>query len=465
MFSNDDNVFFEFHPHQFLVKYRDSRIPLLIGMSSDGIYSMSFKPWSSSSASAFSATKVSAACWHLWLGHSHQKVLSQVLSRYNLSISSFRLTNLCIACQLDKSHKLSLSLHINKNTSLLQLIFADVCSPSSFLSSQGHCFLLVFVVDFSGYTWCYPFFWKCDVLSVFTQFQVLVRQQFSTKIKSLQIDGGGEFRPLSNLCVKLGIVHRLSCPHNHEQEGKVEHKHRHIVETGLSLMAHSPTPSKCWNFAFETAIYLINHLPTQTNNCKSPFEVVFHTVPDYHFLEVFGCLRFPYVGPCDRHKINFRSNPFVFFGYSPTPHGYTCSGCSISLIQILIYHYVYSWTSSSNPLGHLDIQNAFLHGELHENAYMAQLPGFAHPQFPTHLQASQTSLQPQASSTSMLQKASSVSHNSWLHHIKNGCLLFIYCQGNSVAYLVVYWTTLFLLGIPLPLLKHSLKYLAAACWS
>jgi hypothetical protein len=56
---------------------------------------------------------------------------------------------------------------------------------------------------------------------------------------------GGEYQKAHNTMFRsLGIVHRVSCPHTHQQNGSAEHKHRHIVETGLALLAHAHVPLK-----------------------------------------------------------------------------------------------------------------------------------------------------------------------------------------------------------------------------
>src|SRR5581483_5246032 len=54
--------------------------------------------------------------------------------------------------------------------------------------------------------------------------------------------------------------------------GLVERRHRHVVETGLTLLAQSHVPQRFWHFAFDTAVYLINRMPSRTNsNTISPF--------------------------------------------------------------------------------------------------------------------------------------------------------------------------------------------------
>jgi histone deacetylase 1/2 len=71
------------------------------------------------------------------------------------------------------------------------------------------------------------------VFDVFLQFQAHVERLLKTKIISVQSDWGGEYHNLNTFFQKLGISHRVSYPHTHQQNGVAKRKHRHIVETGL----------------------------------------------------------------------------------------------------------------------------------------------------------------------------------------------------------------------------------------
>ncbi|KAI5426790.1 hypothetical protein KIW84_032280 [Lathyrus oleraceus] len=49
---------------------------------------------------------------------------------------------------------------------------------------------------------------------------------------------------------------------------------------------------------------------------------MWHFRPDYAFLRVFGCARFPLLRPYTSHKLDFRSQSFIFLGYSISHKGY-----------------------------------------------------------------------------------------------------------------------------------------------
>lgn len=172
--------------------------------------------------------------------------------------------------------------------------------------------------------WYFPMRLKSDLYAIFRQFQTLVERQFSCSIKTVQSDLGGEYRKLHHFLADLGIAHRQSCAYMHEQNGRVECKHRHIVETGLALLAQGSVPSRYLDYAFETAVFLINRLPTPVLGNVSPHFVLFRSLPDYSFLRVFRCLCFPYLRPYNKHNMDYRSSRCVFLGYPSSFGGYLC---------------------------------------------------------------------------------------------------------------------------------------------
>ena len=123
---------------------------------------------------------------------------------------------------------------------------------------------------------------------------------------------------------KCGIAHRPSYPHHHKQNGFVERKHCHIVDTSLTLLATASMSHKYWDEAFTTTCFLINRIPSPVLKNKSPFQVLFNQTPDFNFLKVFGCACWPHLCPYNTRKFDFRSKLYVFLGYSLHHRGYCC---------------------------------------------------------------------------------------------------------------------------------------------
>jgi histone deacetylase 1/2 len=140
----------------------------------------------------------------------------------------------------------------------------------------------------------------------------------------MQTDWGGEYEKLNGFFQKIGIVHHVSCPHAHQQNGSAERKHRHIVEVGLALLANASMPLKFWDEAFLTATFLINILPTKVLDLKSPTECLLNVTPNYDARRTFGCACWPNLRPSNKRKLAFRSTRCVFIGYNPLHKGVKC---------------------------------------------------------------------------------------------------------------------------------------------
>lgn len=92
----------------------------------------------------------------------------------------------------------------------------------------------------------------------FLKFQMVIEKQLDKKIKTIQSDWGGEFRSLTSILNEKGINFRHYCPYIHQQNGRVERKHRHLVETGLTLLSHAHLPLSFWWLAIQATAFLIN---------------------------------------------------------------------------------------------------------------------------------------------------------------------------------------------------------------
>jgi hypothetical protein len=134
-----------------------------------------------------------------------------------------------------------------------------------------------------------------------------VEKQFSSTIKQIQSDGGGEYTSsiFQSFLTKNGIIHRKSCPYTSQQNGLAKRKLSHILETSLILLAHSHLSNKYWVDAFLTSVYLINRLPTPILDNVSPFFKLHQKEPNYQQLKVFGCKCYPLLCPFGLHKLEF----------------------------------------------------------------------------------------------------------------------------------------------------------------
>ena len=239
----------------------------------------------------------------------------------------------CDSCQRAKSRQLPYAKYCNVSTAPLELIHSDVWGPAP-VSVGRHTYNVSFIDDYSRYTWIYLLKKKSDVFQVFKNFQSLVERKFDKKILSMQTDWGREYEGLNSFFQRIGIAHRVSCPHAHQQNGSAERKHRHIVDVGLALLANASMPLKFWDEAFLTETYLINLLPSKVIDYHTPMELLLKEKPDYSSLRVFGCACWPNLRPFNPKKLSFRSKRCVFLGYSSMHKGVKCLDISIGRVYI-----------------------------------------------------------------------------------------------------------------------------------
>jgi hypothetical protein len=248
-------------------------------------------------------------------------VVQAIISTNKLVSSSNKelVENICDAFQQAKAHQLPYELSYRVSTVPLELVHMDVCGPAV-KSSGGFSYYVSFLDDFSKFLWIYLLKHESDVEHVFYQFQKHVERSLGVKILSVQSDWGGEYQKLHRYFQNTGITHRLSCPHTHQQNGAIERKHCHLVETALALLAQ--------------ACYLINRMPSRVIHNETPVTKLFNIPVRYEALRGFGCACWPNLRPYNNRKLSFRSIRCVFLGYSPDHLGFKCLDRSTGRIYI-----------------------------------------------------------------------------------------------------------------------------------
>jgi hypothetical protein len=322
-FCITNNVSIEFFPWCFLVKDLLTGVVRAQGESKGGVYEWSGFNTTSSSPTAFSISKIAPINWHFRLGHPSLPILNVIISKNELNICSMTKQFSCNACQCNKSHKLPFSISTLESHAPLEIIFSDVWTAPMY-SIDGFKYYIVFIDHFTCYTWFYPLQHKSDVKPTFIRFKAIVENYFNHKSITFYSDNGGEFTALKDFFQLHGISHHTFAPHTPEHNGISKRKHQHIVETGLSLPTHTSLPQKFWSFAFSTTIYFINRMPSWSLQYFSPFELIFKKSPNHAKLCIFGCLCYPWLRSYSAHKLDVRSKPCIFLGYSLSQSAYIC---------------------------------------------------------------------------------------------------------------------------------------------
>ena len=323
--TKDYPCVFQFDCDDVRVYDKATKKLLTTGRNNNGLYVLGKPPVQA----MFSSRQQGASedIWHRRLGHPNAQVLQLLSASKSISITNKSTKLLCESCQLGKSIRLPFSASSFVASRPLERIHCDLWGPTPIKSVRGFSYYAVLIDNFSRFCWFYPLKYKSDFAHTFKVFQVLVENQYQTKIGTFQCDGGGEFisKQFIEHLQKCGIQQLLSCPYTPQQYGLAERKHRPIVELGLSMMFQSNVPQRFWVEAFYTASFLINLLPTTTLATKcSPYEALNGKSPDYSALRVFGCACYPTLRDYASSKFDPRSLKCVFLGYNEKYKGYRC---------------------------------------------------------------------------------------------------------------------------------------------
>jgi hypothetical protein len=133
-----------------------------------------------------------------------------------------------------------------------------------------------------------------------------------------------------NICLVIsrhfpeqGIIQQTTCVDIPQQNGVAEQENWHLLEVIRSLMLDTHVPKSYWGDVLLTAIYLINRMPSQILDFKTPIEVLSPPFSTSKGIspKVIGCVCFVHIHGPTRSKLDPRSFKCVFVDYSPTQKG------------------------------------------------------------------------------------------------------------------------------------------------
>ena len=132
---------------------------------------------------------------------------------------------------------------------------------------------MVVLDDYTHYSWTFPLRCKSDASSTLQCFFAFVHTQYTTPIRCLQCDNGGEFlsSSLREYFSRTGVSFRLSCPHTSPQNGKAERLIRTTNDIIRTLHVHAHMSPEYWVEALHTATHLLNRRPSSAINNVTPY--------------------------------------------------------------------------------------------------------------------------------------------------------------------------------------------------
>lgn len=232
-------------------------------------------------------------------------------------------SQLCEPCVLSKQPRSSFPPSDSIASDPLDLVHMDVCGPITPSSLGGSRYFCTFLDDFTKYSVVKAVAHKSDVpdivRTVLSQLEVVAGR----RVKSVRSDRGGEYTAgrLQDFFNSKGILHQTTAPYTPEQNGRAERLNRTLLERVRTLLVESKLDRSLWAEALHTVNYLRNRSPA-TGRTRTPFELLYGSVPDVSHLRVFGCTAYPHVPKIHRSKLDPVSVKGVFVGYEAASKAY-----------------------------------------------------------------------------------------------------------------------------------------------
>lgn len=249
--------------------------------------------------------------WHYRLAHADKRAVKRLAEEKIVEGIDLKRNNggvdvpNCSPCMAGKTASGSMKGRTRLSKVPGERIHTDVC-PVNVTSEGGANYIVSFVDEASGYVEAVPVARKGEAAPQLKKFVSWMERQTGRLIKSVTVDGGGEYEkalvPLSN----GGIEVYESAPYTSEENGRAERMNRTLMNCIRASLRHSGLPDKYWAECLGSVVDARNHVPKA--GCKvAPIELVKGTRASVIHLRVFGALAWTRVSDKVRKKLDAKA--------------------------------------------------------------------------------------------------------------------------------------------------------------
>jgi len=162
------------------------------------------------------------------------------IMKYIAVIPSFtsKSSSICQVYHQARQHRSPFPSSGSCTSHIFELIHVDLWGPYADSTYDGYKYFLTIVDDYSRATWTHLLSHKSNAFPILKSFLSFIQTQFHTTVRIIISDNGLEFSNTSAIVfyASHGIIHQTSCTGIPQQNGVVERKHKHLLETARALL-------------------------------------------------------------------------------------------------------------------------------------------------------------------------------------------------------------------------------------
>lgn len=302
--------------------YKESQL-IITGEKENGLYKINLNNNNTEGKTLLMKENGTAYEWHQRLGHPGKAILEKLPKMVDgIKIQGIKQIDNCEICTQAKQTRLPFNSVRTRAIRPLQIIHTDVCGPFDKLTYDGYSYFLTVMDDYTHFTKVYLLKHKSEVQYKLRYYITETERERNEKVSTIRCDNGGEYtsNDFRHWCTEKGIKLDLTVPYTPQLNGKAERLNRTLLNKTRALLFDSELGKEMWGEAIYCATYIINRLPSESLENKTPYEKWHGKRPNIANIQKFGSKVYAKLIPTNIKKLDPRSKKLIMIGY--TNNGY-----------------------------------------------------------------------------------------------------------------------------------------------